>query len=64
MVKKSFEPFDGPGDALGKMKTLRIASNSNINEHVAKFRMLVTKSGLMASAAVMDLFQETLPTPL
>ena len=63
-VKKSFEPFDGPGDTLEEMKALRMASNGNINEHVAKFRMLVTKSGLMASAAVMDLFWETLPTSL
>ena len=64
VVKKSFEPFDEPGDALEEMKTLRMASNGNINEHVAKFRMLVTKSGLMALAAVMDLYWETLPTPL
>ena len=63
MVKKSFKPFNGPGDALEEMKTLRMASNGNINEHVAKFRMLVTKSGLMASTAIIDLFQETLPTP-
>ena len=64
MVKKSFESFDGPGDALEEMKALRMASNGNINKHVAKFRMLVTKLGLIASAAVMDLFQETLPTLL
>ena len=64
MVKKSFEPFDGPGNALEEMKTLRMASNGNIDKHLAKFRMLVTKSGLMALAAIMDLFQETLPTPL
>ena len=63
-VKKFFKPFDGPGDALEEMKTLRMASSGNIDEHVAKFRMMVTKSGLMALAAVMDLFQETLPTPL
>ena len=64
MVKKSFKPFNGPGDTLEEMKTLRMASNGNIHKHVAKFRMLVTKSGLMALVAIMDLFQETLPTPL
>ena len=63
-VKKSFEHFNGPGDALEEMKTLRMTSNGNIDKHVAKFRMLVTKSGLMALAAIMDLFWETLPTPL
>ena len=41
-IKKSFEPFDGPGDALEEMKCLQMANNSNIDEHVAKFKMLVT----------------------
>ena len=41
-IKKLFEPFDGPGDALEEMKHLQMANNSNINEHVAKFKMLVT----------------------
>ena len=63
-IKKSFEPFDGPGDALKEMKHLRMANNSNIDEHVAKFKMLVTRSGLSDLTAVMDFFRETLPTPL
>ena len=63
-IKKSFEPFDGPGDALKEMKCLRMANNSNIDEHVAKFKMLVTWSGLSDSTSVMDFFRETLPTPL
>ena len=63
-IKKLFEPFDGPGDALEEMKQLRMANNSNIDKHVAKFKMLVTRSGLSDSMAVMDFFRETLPTPL
>ena len=63
-IRKSFEPFDGPGDALEEMKRLRMANNSNIDEHVAKFKMLVTQSGLSDLTAVMDFFRETLPTPL
>ena len=63
-IKKSFKSFDGPGDALGEMKNLWMASNGNIDEHVAKFKMLVMWSGLATSVAVMDLFRETLPTPL
>ena len=63
-IKKSFEPFDRPGDALEEMKRLRMANNSNIDEHVAKFKMLVTQSGLSDLTAVMDFFRETLPTPL
>ena len=42
MIKRSFEPFDGPGDALEEMKQLRMANNSNIDEHVAKFKILPT----------------------
>ena len=63
-IKKSFEPFDGPGDALEEMKCLQMANNSNIDKHVAKFKMLVTQSGLSDSTAIMDFFRETLPTPL
>ena len=64
VIKKSFEPFDGLGDALKEMKNLLMASNGNIDEHVAKFKMLVTQSGLAASVAVMDHFREMLPTLL
>ena len=63
-IKKSFEPFDRPGDALEEMKNLQMANNGNIDKHVAKFKMLVTQSGLATSAAVMDLFREMLPTPI
>ena len=63
-IKKLFEPFDRPGDTLEEMKWLRMANNSNIDEHVAKFKMLVTRSGLSDSTAIMDFFRETLPTPL
>ena len=41
-----------------------MANNSNINKHVTKFKILVTRSGLLDSTAVMDFFRETLPTPL
>ena len=63
-IKKLFEPFDGPGDALEEMKNLQMANNGNIDKHIAKFKILVTQSGLATSVAVMDLFRETLPTPL
>ena len=64
MIKKLFELFDGPGDALEEMKQLQMTNNSNIDKHVAKFKMLVTRSGLSDSMAVMDFFRETLPTLL
>ena len=46
------------------MKMLRMG-NSSIEEHIAKFKMLVTKSGLSSnSPAVIDYFRETLQVPL
>ena len=63
-IKKIFKPFDGPGDALEEMKSLWMASNGNIDEYVSKFKMLVIQSRLAASVAIMDLFWETLLTPL
>jgi hypothetical protein len=63
-LKTAFEPYDAPGDALEEMKALRMGSNS-IEDHNAKFKMLVTKSGLDAkSAAVIDYYRETLNIPL
>ena len=59
-----FQPYDAPGDALKEMKTLRMG-NSLIEEHNAKFKMIVTKSGLdETSPAVIDYYRETLSLPL
>ena len=64
-LQQAFNPYDAPGDALEKMKMLRMKPNDSIDEHVAKFKMLVTSSGLgKTSAAVIDLFRETLPLQL
>jgi Ty3 transposon capsid-like protein/Zinc knuckle len=63
-LEEAFKPYDAPGDALEEMKTLRMGNNS-IEEHIAKFKMLVTRSGLdTASAAVIDYFRESLNIPL
>ena len=63
-LKQAFSPYDAPGDALNEMKTLRMGNNS-IEEHLAKFKMLVTKSGIQPdSPAVIDYFRETLQIPL
>ena len=63
-LEEAFKPYDAPGDALEEMKTLRMGNNS-IEEHIAKFKMLVTRSELEAtSAAVIDYFRESLNIPL
>ena len=62
-LEKSFLPYDAPSDALYAMKHLRSGEGS-MEEHLAKFKLLVSQSGLDESAAVADLFRETLPLGL
>ena len=45
------------------MKEMKMG-NASIEEHVAKFKMLVTKSKLEKNEAVVEYFRETLPIPL
>ena len=63
-LKKSFSPYDGPGNALEEMKQLKFMNDKSIDEHVSKFKLLVAQSGLGNSMAVIDLFRETLPYSL
>ena len=59
-LREAFQPFDAPGDALEEIKNLRMGSNS-IEDHNAKFRMLLTKSKLdKTSPAVINYYCETL----
>ena len=63
-LKKVFAPYDAPGDALEEMKTMRMG-NTPVDEHIAKFKILVSKSTLDSkSPAVPDMFRETLNVPL
>jgi hypothetical protein len=65
-VEESFSPYDEPGDALDEMREMRMTTQSSIDEHIAKFKILVTQSGLDRdeSPAVMDMFLETLTLTL
>ena len=60
---ESFKQYDAPGDALDEMRTMRMG-DIPIDEHIAKFKILVTNSELEESAAVVNFFRETLPIPL
>jgi hypothetical protein len=62
-ITKDFSPYDAPKDAIFEMKELRMG-NTPIEEHVAKFKMLVTKSTLTKNDAVVEYFRETLPFSL
>jgi len=44
-LKDAFEPYDSKGDALEEMKVLRIG-DMPIDEHITKYKMLVTKAKL------------------
>jgi hypothetical protein len=63
LIVKDFSPYDAPKDAIYEMKELKMG-NTTIEEHVAKFKMLVTKSKLTKNDAVVEYFRETLPIPL
>ena len=63
-LEKSFLPYDGPGNALEEMKSLKFSNDKSIDKHVSKFKLLVAQSRLGQSAAVIDLFRETLPYSL
>ena len=63
LIVKDFSPYDAPKDAIYEMKELKMG-NTTIEEHVSKFKMLVTKSKLSKNDAVVEYFRETLPIPL
>src|SRR5271155_859473 len=64
-LQEAFAPYDSPGDALEKMKTLRMKREDSIDKHIAKFRMMVSESKLdRSSPVIIDLFRETLSMPL
>jgi hypothetical protein len=44
-IVEDFSPYDAPKDAIYEIKELKMG-NSSIEEHVSKFKMLVTKSKL------------------
>ena len=64
LIVKDFSPYDAPKDAIYEMKELKMGNNTSIEEHVSKFKMLVTRSKLAKNDAVVEYFRETLPIPL
>ena len=63
LIIKDFSPYDAPKDTIYEMKEMKMG-NASTEEHVAKFKMLVTKSKLEKNEAVVEYFRETLPIPL
>jgi Retrotransposon gag protein len=59
-LKKTFQPYDEPAEALEDIKKLRLGDGS-ITEHNSRFRLLVSQTGMKDSPALTDLYWETLP---
>jgi Retrotransposon gag protein/Zinc knuckle len=59
-LKKTFQPYNEPAEALKDMKKLRLDDGS-ITERNSRFRLLVSQTGMKDSPALTDLYQETLP---
>jgi Retrotransposon gag protein len=62
-LKKTFQPYNEPAEALKDMKKLRLGDNS-ITEHNLRFWLLVSQTGMTDSLALINLYRETLPWAL
>jgi Ty3 transposon capsid-like protein/Zinc knuckle len=58
-LKKTFQPYNEPAEALKDMKKLRLGDNS-ITEHNSRFQLLVSQTGMTDSPALINLYRETL----
>ena len=58
LIIKDFSPYDPPKDAIYKMKEMKMG-NASIEEHVAKFKMLITKLKLEKNEAVVEYFRNS-----
>ena len=64
-LKATFSACDSPGDALNKMKNLRIKYDDNIDKHITMFATLLSESCIdKRLAVIVDIFRETLPLKL
>jgi hypothetical protein len=54
-LKKTFQPYDEPGEALEEIKKLCLGDGS-ITEHNSRFRLLVSQIGMKDSLALTDLY--------
>ena len=54
---EAFRPFDQTGDAWAEMKEMRFnGPTGNMDKHIACFKLLLTKTGMTDSTAIIDCF--------
>ena len=63
-ITADFSPYDALKDVIYEIKEMRMGGNTSIEEHVSKFKMLVTRSKLEKNDTVIEYFRETLPISL
>ena len=56
LLEKDFAAYDAPGDALEKMKNLRYDTKASIEDHISRFKALLSQSGMKELISVIDYF--------
>ena len=64
LLEKYFAAYDAPGDALENMKNLRYDTKASIEDHISRFKALLSQSGMKESISVIDYFRQMLPINL
>ena len=63
-LEEDFAAYDAPGNALENIKNLKYDTKNLIEDHISKFKALLTQSGMKESLSVIDYFRQTLPINL
>ena len=64
LLEKYFTAYNAPGDTLENMKNLRFDTKASIEDHISRFKALLSQSGMKESISVIDYFRQTLPINL
>ena len=64
LLEKDFATYDAPGDALENMKNLQYDMKASIEDHISRFKTLLSQSGMKESISVIDYFRQMLPINL
>ena len=63
-LRKSFEPYNAPGDAMEKIINLK-KGGATVKDHITKYKTLLRKAKIPEdSPLAIDYFMRSLPTPL
>ena len=64
LLEKDFAAYDAPGDTLENMKNLCYDTKASIEDHISRFKVLLSQSRMKESISVIDYFRQTLPINL